>query len=189
MSYDIYFVRRDPGQSFEDALDDLEASFEHGDPGDLTDVDLENWDAIVPRARDILGELEVDDEDEVSRELTARRTGVEVRLIRGEIEIHVPDDRVRDTDSLELMAQVYELARTIEDVTGLEGYDPQVGEPVSDQPDAGTPSRRRWNERDDDDDDDLAPPEHMGRRTPREPVDMSPDEDERPRRWWEFWRP
>jgi len=87
------------------------------------------------------------------------------------------------------MAQVYELARTIEDVTGLEGYDPQVGEPVSDQPDAGTPSRRRWDERDDDDDDDLAPPEHMGRRTPREPVDMSPDEDERPRRWWEFWRP
>ena len=39
MSYDIYFVRRDPGQSFEDALDATEESFE-GDPGPLSEGDL-----------------------------------------------------------------------------------------------------------------------------------------------------
>ena len=49
MSYDIFFVRRDPGQTFEDALDGLEASFEDGDPGELTEVDLEHWDALLPR--------------------------------------------------------------------------------------------------------------------------------------------
>ena len=93
MSYDIFFVRRDPGQTFEDALDDIEESFTDGDPGELTDADLENWDAIVPRAREILGELDVDDDSDASRELTALGTGVELRLIRGEIEIHGPPER------------------------------------------------------------------------------------------------
>ncbi len=188
MSYDIFFVRRDPGQTFDDALEELEASFEHGDPGELTDADVENWESIVPRAREILGDLDIDDQDDFSRELTALTSGVELRLIRGEIEIHVPDDRA-DGDALELMSDVYDLARAVEDLTGLEGYDPQVGEPVSDQPDAGTPSRRRWSERDDDDDeDDLAPPAHLARRRDDDD-DLDFEPDVRPRRWWEFWRP
>ena len=37
MSYDIFFVRRDPGQTFEDALDGVEESYESGDPGPLTE--------------------------------------------------------------------------------------------------------------------------------------------------------
>lgn len=188
MSYDIYFVRRDPGQTFDDALEELESSFEHGDPGELTDADLENWETILPRAREILGEVDVDEDDDISRELTALSSGVELRLIRGEIEIHVPDDRA-EGDALELMSDVYELARAVEDLTGLEGYDPQVGEPVSDQPDAGTPSRRRWSERDDDDEDDLEPPEHLARHRDDDDDDDDVEPDTRPRRWWEFWRP
>ena len=35
MSYDIFFVRRDPGQTMEDALADVEDSYEGGDPGPL----------------------------------------------------------------------------------------------------------------------------------------------------------
>jgi hypothetical protein len=153
MSYDIFFVRRDPGQTFEDALDDLEGTFENGDPGELTDVDIEHWDALLPLAREILGDVEVDDEDEESRELTARATGVELTLIRGEIEIHVPDDRAPG-DDLDLMSTVYELARAVEDVTGMEGYDPQLGEPVSDRPDDETPKRRHWPDDVPDDDED-----------------------------------
>ena len=42
MSYDIYFVRRDPGQSFADALDATEDSFD-GDPGSLGSAELEQW--------------------------------------------------------------------------------------------------------------------------------------------------
>ena len=61
MSYDIFFVRRDPGQTFEDALQDVEDSYEGGDPGPLTDTDLEVWDALLARARDVLGAgVEVD---------------------------------------------------------------------------------------------------------------------------------
>jgi hypothetical protein len=202
MSYDIFFVRRDPGQTFEDALDDLEGSFEGGDPGELTDVDLEHWDAILPLAREILGEVEVDDEDEETRELTAVATGVELTMIQGEVAIRVPDER-SPGDDLELMQAVYDLAHAVEDVTGLEGYDPQLGEPVSDRPEDETPTRRRWpDDADDDDTGGRGGPgagQPVGARTltdasaadPR--PDMSPDVPRDrstvgSRRWWEFWK-
>lgn len=190
MSYDIYFVRREPGQTFEDALDDLESSFENGDPGELTESDLERWDALVPLARELLGDVEVDETDDSTRELTATGNGVELTLISGEIEIHVPEHHLA-ADDLELMSTVYELARAVEDVTGLEGFDPQLREPVSDQPNAGTPSRRWWSETDDEDDGDVGDlssfpsPGPIGDLRP----DMAPDEEPRPRRWWEFWKP
>ena len=65
------------------------------------------------------------------------------------------------------MATVYELARAVEEVTGLEGYDPQLGEPVSDVSDT-SPTRRRWAD-DDEDDDERGP---AGR--PRRPVGRVP---------------
>ena len=191
MSYDIYFVRRDPGQSFEDALDELESSFED-DLGELADADLEHWEALLPRAREIVGEVDVEEADESSRELTARATGIELTLVNGEIEIHVP--RVPSgVDELDLMATVYELARAVEDVTGLEGYDPQVGEPVSDSVDSDSPTRRSWPDdaAADDDDDRSAGPAPLAR--PAGPVgdprpEMAPDRASTRRRWWEFWR-
>jgi hypothetical protein len=205
MSYDIFFVRRDPGQTFEDALDDLEGSFEGGDPGELTDVDLEHWDSILPLAREILGDVEVDDEDEETRELTAVATGVELTMIQGEIAIRVPDERSVD-DDLELMQAVYDLAHAVEDVTGLEGYDPQLGEPISDTDD-DTPTRRRWPDDVSDDEDDkvgragggraLLSPTGSPRTLAGDPrPEMAPDDagrggsgdDGSGRRWWEFWK-
>jgi hypothetical protein len=190
MSYDIFFVHRDPGQTFEDALDELEESFENGDPGELTEVDLERWDALLPRAREILGDVVVDEADEETRELTAVRSGVELTLIQGEIAIRVPDDRA-PADDVELMAAVYELAHAVEDVTGLEGYDPQLGEPVSDQPEDETPTRRHWPDDVPDDDEDVrgatrrpAPVRVVGDPRP----DMAPGSGRRPRHWWEFWK-
>jgi hypothetical protein len=190
MSYDTFFVHRDPGQTFEDALDELEESFENGDPGELTEVDLERWDALLPRAREILGDVVVDEADEETRELTAVRSGVELTLIQGEIAIRVPDDRA-PADDVELMAAVYELAHAVEDVTGLEGYDPQLGEPVSDQPEDETPTRRHWPDDVPDDDEDVrgatrrpAPVRVVGDPRP----DMAPDSGMRPRHWWEFWK-
>lgn len=191
MSYDIFFVRRDPGQTFEDALDELEGSYENGDPGELTDNDLERWDALLPLAREILGDVVVDDADEETRELTAVRSGVELTMIQGEIAIRVPDDRA-PADDIELMAAVYELARVVEDVTGLEGYDPQLGEPVSDTPDDETPTRRHWpDDLPDDDEDDVrgaarrpAPVRAVSDPRP----DMAPDGGSGSRRWWEFWK-
>ena len=203
MSYDIFFVRRDPGQTFEDALDDLEGSFEGGDPGELTDVDLEHWDAILPLAQEILGEVEVDDEDEETRELTAVASGVELTMIQGEIAIRVPDER-SPGDDLELMQAVYDLAHAVEDVTGLEGYDPQLGEPVSDRPEDETPTRRRWPDDEADDADDtggrgrVGAGQPVGARTltgaaaadprPEMTPDVPRESTDRTRRWWEFWK-
>jgi len=195
MSYDIFFVRRDPGHSFEDALDELEGSFRNGDPGELSDADLEQWDALLPLAAEILGALDVDDEDDSGRGLVGRTTGVELTMIAGEIEIHVPDDR-RDIDSVELMSTVYDLARAVEDVTGLEGYDPQVGEPVSARLNDDAPTRRRWPDDapDDDENRDAAGRGSAGRSGPSRPhrqdeMQPGPVAARRPeRRWWEVWK-
>ena len=189
MSYDIFFVRRDPGQAFEDALYELEGSFANGDPGPLSGADLEHWTALLPRAWDILGELDLEEDDDSARRLVARSSGIELSVIAGEIEIHVPDDRAVD-DDIELMSEVYELARAVEEVTGLEGYDPQVGAPVSDHEGEVT-TRRSWPVvgPDDEDDDDVSP---TGTSGPQPVPDMAPDRPA-PRgpqqsRWWEFWK-
>ena len=189
MSYDIFFVRRDPGQTFEDALDGVEDSFESGDPGPLTEEDLELWDAVLPQAREILGDqVEITQHDEETRELTDPATGIGITLLEGELEIHVPDNRA-GADSV-VMSTVYDLARALEDATGLEGYDPQLDEPVSDTSDT-SPTRRRWDDDTDEDRDDDDLPGRSPTRpvtgTVREPLDVAVVAPAG-RRWWEFWK-
>ena len=204
MSYDIFFLRRDPGQSFEDALDGLEDSFEGGDPGPLSDDELEQWETLLPRARAILGErAEVTQDHEETRELSDPVTGIGLTFLEGEFEIHVPENRVLgDGDELTLMSTVYALARAVEEVTGLEGYDPQLGEPVSDASDL-SPTRRVWADSTGEDDDERPPRGRRpqvgpSRRTGTgaldsdpfdpDPVDESPTAEGDARRWWELWR-
>jgi hypothetical protein len=128
VGYDIYFVRRDPGGSFEDALEDIEDSYDEGDPGPLTSVELEQWDTLLPRAREILGLVEVF-EDDRTRELFAVDTGIQLSLFAGEVSVTVPYEHGTDA-AVAVMHKVYSLARAVEDATGLEGYDPQLEEPV-----------------------------------------------------------
>jgi hypothetical protein len=188
VSYDIFFVRRDPGQSFEDALDDIEDSYE-GDPGPLTEHELEQWDDVLRVAREVLTDVE-EYGDETTRELTHPPTGIQVTLFNGEVAIRVPYGEGGDS-SLDVMASVYELARAIERATGLEGYDPQLDEPVSD-PGAGVATRRRRDRDGDDDDDDeptgtsMTPPSRSRREL--EPALAGPRRGETGRRWWEFWK-
>jgi hypothetical protein len=189
MSYDIFFVRRDPGQTMEDALADVEDSYEGGDPGPLTDGDLEQWEALLPAAREILGPTaELTQDDDETRELTDPVSGIGLTLVCSELQIHVPADRATGRD-LAVMSRVYELARAIEDATGLEGYDPQLGEPVSDASDL-SPTRRHWEDEPEDEDDDrpgpLAPAAVLTRTLDPEPFDAEPAPG--PRRWWEFWK-
>jgi hypothetical protein len=128
VGYDIYFVRRDPGGSFEDALADIEDSYDEGDPGPLTSVELEQWDTLLPRAREILGLVEVF-EDDRTRELFAVDTGIQLSLFAGEVSVTVPYKHGTEA-ALVVMHKVYSLSRAVEDATGLEGYDPQLEEPV-----------------------------------------------------------
>jgi hypothetical protein len=189
VSYDIYFVRRDPGQSFEDALDATEESFE-GDPGPLSAVELEQWDEVLPAARAVLGDVE-EFSDETTRELSDRDTGIELSLFNGEMAIRVPLDEQEDEDG-EIMARVYELARAVERVTGLEGYDPQTGSPVSDQAGGGAVAESRqersWEDDDDSESDGTSTtlPAVRPRRakTPASGDESAPSE----RRRWEFWK-
>jgi len=178
MSYDIFFVRRDPGQTMEDALADVEASYEGGDPGPLTDDDLEQWEALLPAAREILGPTaELTQDDDETRELTDPVSGIGLTLVNGELQIHVPKHQATGHDDLAIVSTVYDLARAVEDATGLEGYDPQLGEPVSDASDT-SPTRRLVLDSDLEDADAIDP----------EPFDPEPVGGGSPHRWWEFWK-
>lgn len=188
MSYEIFFVRRDPGQSFEDALDDIEESFE-GDPGPLSEAEIEQWGDVVPAVRDVLGDVN-EYANETTRELTHPATGIQLSLFNGEMTIRVPHGDFRDA-GVDVMSKVYALARAIERVTGLEGYDPQLQEPVNDGRDGRAVSVRRssadWDDDDDDDDEatgtNLTLPPVRSRRELEPAGGVSTD-----RRWWEFWK-
>jgi hypothetical protein len=130
VSYDVYFVRRDPGQSFADALDAREESY-GGDPSPLGSAQLEQWERIIIRARKLLDGIEEFATDAKSRELSDAGTGIQLSMIADEVSITVPSERP-DQDSEALMAKVYALARVVEAETGLEGYDPQLQEPITD---------------------------------------------------------
>lgn len=189
MSYDIFFVRRDPGQPIDEALEHVEQSYVGGDPGPLTDADLEVWDSVLPVVREVLGpDVDVTCTEE-TRELSDPATGIALTFFQGELEIHVPESRMAGDEDLALMSTVYQLAREIENATGLEGYDPQLDEPVSDTSEA-SPTRRRWA------DEDLDVPGAAGPGAgPAAPRAVEPDpfppspEPAGPRRWWEFWKP
>ena len=163
MSYDIYFVRRDPGQTFADALDATEESY-GGDPSPLGSAQLEQWERIITRARRILDGIEEFATDSKSRELSDAVTGIQLSMIADEVSITVPSERP-DQDADALMSKIYALARVVESETGLEGYDPQLQEPITD------PSLR------------VADPSAEASTT--EPAPAKPSGG---RRGWKFWK-
>ena len=165
MSYDIYFVRRDPGQSFADALDATEESY-GGDPSPLGSAQLEQWERIIARARRLLDGIEEFATDSKSRELADAGTGIQLSMIADEVSITVPSERP-DQDPDALMAKIYALARVVESETGLEGYDPQMQEPITD------PSQR------------LADPMPSSAASTTEP---SPAKPSGGRSRWKFWK-
>jgi hypothetical protein len=184
VSYDIYFVRRDPGQSFDDALDATEESYD-GDPGPLGAADLEQWDRITTRARQILDGVD-ESGTEMSRDLSDSVTGIQLSMIADEVTITVPSDR-SDHDAVTLMAKVYALARVVEDETGLEGYDPQLQEPVTDphqRISASPPPHHGRPPRDEAGNETAAVPSSTGEAKDVTPV---PPPVHR-RHWWEFWK-
>ena len=178
MSYDIYFVRRDPGQSFADALDATEESYDRGEPGPLGSAELEQWDRITARAGQILDGIE-EFGSENSRELADSGTGIQLSMIADEVSITVPNERP-EQDAVSLMAKVYALARVVEDETGLEGYDPQLQEAITDPRQRLTASSLATP---------VPPP--MASDTASAPLKATqppPAEPATRRPWWKFWQ-
>jgi hypothetical protein len=187
VSYDIFFVRRDPGQSFADALDATEDSFD-GDPGPLGSAQVEQWERITTRARQILDGIEEFATDELSRELSDAETGIQLSMISDEVSITVASARP-EQDSVSLMAKVYALARVVEDETGLEGYDPQLQEPITDPGQRLAPPTTSSQRADRNDEESAGAPVPAS-STPSGPPATEPPTakptTERP--WWKFWQ-
>jgi len=176
VSYDIYFVRRDPGQTFADALDATEDSYD-GDPGPLGSAELEQWERITSRAGQILEGVE-EFSSAKSRELADSATGIQLSMIADEVSITVPSERP-EQDAVSLMAKVYALARVVEDETGLEGYDPQLQEAITDPRQRFAASSLASH---------VPPP--MASASAAAPVatEAQPAKPATGRPWWKFWQ-
>ncbi|MGH3164318.1 MAG: hypothetical protein ACRDN0_00295 [Trebonia sp.] len=120
MSYDIYFLRRRPGQSWEDAMDILEEEAE--DDEELSRP--EQWDQVVTGVRVILGDVTVADRPP-DWEIDDQKTAIQVSCYAGEWSMTVP--YWYDGERAEAIAcQLLAIAGLICDATGLEAYDPQT---------------------------------------------------------------
>ncbi|MDX2813319.1 hypothetical protein PV410_12245 [Streptomyces sp. PA03-5A] len=129
MSYDIYFLNRRPEQSWDDALEELEAQSEDVLDGPVTPELIDAWDRIVPQARGLLGELNLFETDE-TRELTHHATGIQASVFIDEVTITVPYWHMGDKAE-HVLGMAYALGAIIERETGIQGYDPQVELPLS----------------------------------------------------------
>lgn len=137
MSYDIYLLQRLPGQSWEEALEALEEAQEAQEArealegeAELSDEMAAAWERIVPRARELLGEIGLfGSASQV--ELDHRPTGIQLSIFGSEVAISVPY-RTRGDDADEVLSKIYQLAAIAAQETGLEAYDPQLGEGIAD---------------------------------------------------------
>jgi len=85
MSYDIYFLRREPGQSWEDTMD---ASEERAEDGKEPSRPAQ-WDQVVSSVREVLGDVSVL-EGPPNWEITDEKTAIQVSCFAGEWSMIVP---------------------------------------------------------------------------------------------------
>lgn len=131
MSYDIYFINPRPGQSWAEAIEELEAATEDADQMVPTEL-LDAWDRIVPQARELLGEVDLFENGETC-ELSHDDTGIQLSIFVNEVAITIPYWHTGDK-AAQVLSQAYALAAMVERETGLRAYDPQVERPLSELP-------------------------------------------------------
>lgn len=125
MGYSLVFLPREPGQSWEDAR---EAA---GGSGAASLPDPAVWNQILAGARQILGEVSVFVTDQYY-ELDHDGTGIQLLCNTSDgIGITAPYGE-GDASADAVMDLMDQLGRVVEEATGLQGYDPQLGLPLSD---------------------------------------------------------
>ena len=117
------FLRRQPGQSWDEAMEAAEdyQDFGAGPEGQV-------WQRVVTRAKLLLGEVEAtltDDGGEISHE----RTGIQLSLYADSAEMNVPYGDTGEAATA-LLRTMFLLGQVVEEETGLEGYDPQLEQPI-----------------------------------------------------------
>ncbi|MER5947827.1 hypothetical protein ABT127_17375 [Streptomyces sp. NPDC001904] len=131
MSYDIYFLRRDARQSWDDVLEAAEAAAEAaaGDSAPIPAELLEAWQRIVPQARALLGDVDITEYEQESRDLSHSGTGIDLSVFGDELTITVPYWHAGDAAGT-VLGTLFALSALVEKETGLTAYDPQVEMPL-----------------------------------------------------------
>ncbi len=125
-NYDIWFVQRQPGQSWRDAWN----AAEHG--GELSTTRLAEWDRLVVTARELLGDVEVFATPD-THEITSTTTQLSLWPDSARI-------RVNDPADIDARDRAYELAAAVIRETGLPGFDVQKTKVLRAGPTADTAS-------------------------------------------------
>jgi hypothetical protein len=126
VSYDLYFLARQPGQSWEDAISQLEGDDLENVPP-LDDQAVATWDRVKAALVPVLpaaSEFAVP----TNRELNDEVTGIQISMFAGELSLTVPYWYMGG-DAERVVGIIREVAVTIEQVTGLTAYDPQAEAP------------------------------------------------------------
>ncbi|MEU7692537.1 hypothetical protein [Microbispora hainanensis] len=128
MSYDLYFIKREPGQSWDDALEAREEALEEHE--DDLPLDIEVRERIVSRVRGVLGEVDVLENPPVW-EINHEATGIQLGYCEGQWHMTAPY-WAHGEDAAYVVRTMRVLAPITEQETGLECYDPQLEQPLSD---------------------------------------------------------
>jgi hypothetical protein len=88
------------------------------------------WRRVVDRAQAELGNVSVFD-SELIREIDHEPTSVQLTLLHDSGGMHAPYGAT-GSDAVRQLTVMYQLAGMVEEETGLECYDPQVGMPLRD---------------------------------------------------------
>ena len=118
------FARRRSDQTWQEVLDEIESD---DDLGRSPDPDV--WQRIVERAQQLLAEVSLFVTEHYG-EIDHEPTHIQVSLSADWAEMHVP---YGDTgaDAAATLRVMYMLGGVIQEETGLEGYDPQVEQPLN----------------------------------------------------------
>jgi hypothetical protein len=128
VSYDIYFLSQRDGQSWDEVLEAVEDAAEHSEP--IPSRLLEAWDRIVPQARILLGEVDITEYEQESRDLSHSATGIDLSVFVDEVSVTVPYWHAGD-DAAVVLGKLFALSDVVEKETGLTAYDPQIERPLA----------------------------------------------------------
>jgi hypothetical protein len=125
VSCDLYFLARQPGQSWEDAMSQIEGDLDSVPP--LDGAALAIWDPVRAALAPVLPDAE-EFVGAINRELTDDTTGIQVSMIAGELSLTVPYWSTGPAAE-RVVGILREIAAKVEDATGLTAYDPQAEAP------------------------------------------------------------
>lgn len=134
VTYDITFVRRPEGRTLLEALEDHNAGFD-GDadpePLRLSDDQRAVWERLVERITQEIGPVT---SEEFLSSLTLWRDGpaghITLDYYGDSVGIDIPYWYQGDA-ALPVITEAYRMARVVEEVTGMEGFDGQAGQPTA----------------------------------------------------------